>query len=837
MAEELARSSISPEGGGAAAQLHDRLLSTLIGRLMEDAPIGFALYDTDFRYLVVNAKLAEKHRVPAAAHVGHTVKEIVPYLAAQLEQAFQMVMATGKPLLDVEFSGERSDTPGLLRHWSESWFPVHAADGRILGAGALVSEITAQKLAVEELRMSQKRLELMQAAGRIGSWEWDIQTRKVHCSLQYGPLYGLPPGRRAPHYEEWVGLVHPEDRERIQQEVSQALSYEDEHSSEFRVVWPDGTIHWLLGKTQVFRDAAGNAVRMLGVVMDITERKQAEVAIDNEQRFRSMADGAPVMICTSGPDSEATFFNKGWLCFTGRGMEHELGTGWTADVHPDDRQQVMNEIAASSEMRRYWQAEYRLRRADGEYRWVLGNGAPRFEADGRFAGYVASAIDITDLKRCHEGAEGRQKLESVGVVAGEIAHDLNNFLSSILSESELLDADLPDDSAAREGIARIKRVAGRAAGIVRELLAYEAEEKAVFQPVDLTTVVGEMLDLLKVSISKRARLEVDLPRNLAAVRANPSQIWQVVLNLVTNASESLGERGGTITVTAAPVRIVAEPLAGRQRASGAAAYRIEEATRSPLVTGDQSGPDDPSLPEGDYIRLEVSDTGCGMTGEVRARIFDRFFTTKFSGRGLGLAVVQGIIRRHGGTIRVQSTPGKGSRFEVLLPSIPEPAVRACELAERDADSQTVGGGGTILLVEDETSLRLPVSRMLQKKGYSVIEAGDGPAAAEAFRAHAKEIGVVLLDLTLPAMSGAEVLSALRALQPQVRVILTSAHSCEKALADAGGQQSWEFIRKPYCFTDLENLLQQALQEYDLTANGRRSGGASTRIIKEPYPTG
>jgi PAS domain S-box-containing protein len=520
--------------------------------------------------------------------------------------------------------------------------------------------------------------------------------------------------------------------------------------------------------------------------MDITERKQAEQAErESEQRFRSVADSSLVMICASGPDQQATFFNKGWLSFTGCAMEQELGHGWAERVHPEDRDRTLAEIAASFEARRYCCVEYRLRRADGEYRWILCNGAPRFEADRRFTGYVGSAIDITDFKRSHEEALALQKLESIGVLAGGIAHDFNNLLGSILAESELLEVDLSVEPALLQGIARIKLVAARAAAIVRELLAYSGEEDTVFKPVDISALIAEMVEFLRISISKRATLEVDLPRNLAAVRANPAQIWQVVLNLVTNASEALGERGGKITLTTAPA---ADHWGG---------------------VPDRKADD---LPEGDYVRLEVTDTGCGMTEEVRARIFDPFFTTKFSGRGLGLAVVQGIIRRHSGAIRVASTPGQGSRFEVLLPAILEPAVEAGDLAGGRSDSQAADRLGAVLLVEDETSLRVPVAKMLQKRGYSVIEAGNGLAAIEIFHTRAPEIGVVLLDMTLPGASGTEVLHELRGLQPQMKVILTTAYSQEKARIDLGGEQYWGFIRKPYRIDDLVNLLQRALLE-------------------------
>jgi CheY-like chemotaxis protein len=278
-----------------------------------------------------------------------------------------------------------------------------------------------------------------------------------------------------------------------------------------------------------------------------------------------------------------------------------------------------------------------------------------------------------------------------------------------------------------------------------------------------------MLQLLHISISKRVALKIDLQQNLPAVLANPAQIRQVVMNLITNASEAIGEGGGVITIATSEVQ-----AKGGSSASGGA-------------------------------RLEVSDTGCGMTEETRAKIFDPFFTTKFAGRGLGLAAVPGIILSHGGIINVASTPGYGTRFEVLLP-------RAGELARDVGDSalpptdEFGGFAGTILVVEDEEALRSALCKMLRRKGCTVIEAADGQTGIDQFRASATNIDVVLLDLTLPGMSGSEVLGELQRMQPDVKVILTSAYSRDWARNAVGDQQSWFYLRKPYRFAELTSLI-------------------------------
>jgi PAS domain S-box-containing protein len=406
----------------------------------------------------------------------------------------------------------------------------------------------------------------------------------------------------------------------------------------------------------------------------------------------------------------------------------------------------------------------------GGHKYFHSNLIPLRDPSGRVHRIVGACVDITDFRRSQEDALARQKLESLGVLAAGIAHDFNNLLGTILAEAELAEAELASGSAADQPLRSIKVVSTRAGEIVRELMVFAGQDEASFGPVDLARLVEEMLELLKVSIAKHATMEVDLPRHLPPIRANAVQIRQVVMNLITNASEALGENEGMISIGIAKVD-------GQER--------------------------NPSL------RLTVSDTGMGMTPEVLSRIFDPFFTTKFAGRGLGLAAVQGIIRGHGGSIDVNSLPGQGSRFEILLPCHQQAIedVRPTLNSQSENDNST----GTVLVVEDEQVLRSAVANMLRKSGFVVIEAGDGIAGARLFQDHAASIDVTLLDMTLPGIPGQEVLQAIRRAQPDARVILTSAYSLDALRTPAGGS-AWGFIRKPYRIAELTGLLREACRK-------------------------
>jgi PAS domain S-box-containing protein len=373
---------------------------------------------------------------------------------------------------------------------------------------------------------------------------------------------------------------------------------------------------------------------------ELAQRRLTEQALrESEERFRGLADAAPVAIWVTDPDRLASFYNKRALTFTGRRTEELIGNRWTELVHPDDREGVCSVYHSAVVERRPFRMECRMRRADGQYRWVLNIGIPRF-VERVYVGHIGTVVDTTDIKLSHQQTLAAQKMESLGALAAGIAHDFNNMLGVIFAESDVALLETTHESPGRENIERIKSVAVRASEIVKLLMAYAGGSDLAMEVVDLSLVVEEIVDLLHGSISDRAELHVSLATNLL-VRANAEQIQQVVLNLIKNAAEALEGQDGVIAIATERVHVGQPPV-------------LEVPT---------------TLAEGDYVRLVVSDTGCGMTQDVQTRAFDPFYTTKFLGRGLGLAVVQGILRSHGGHIQILSTRGIGSTFQILLPCI------------------------------------------------------------------------------------------------------------------------------------------------------------------------
>ena len=556
------------------------------------------------------------------------------------------------------------------------------------------------------------------------------------------------------------------------------------HSMEKRFIRKDGTVFWGRLNRSLVRNHDNLPQYFIAVVEDITEQVKArELLRQSEWHLKNAARLAHIGYWqwdikanqVSGSDEMFRIFGKP-ANYT-PSYDDFLQT-----VIPEEREQVTRWVGDCLAEKRGSEIEYQIAWPNGEVRAVSCISELSLGEEGLPTRMFGACQDITDFRRAQRENLARQKLESIGTLAGGIAHDFNNLLAGVLAEAELAGAELEQGESPLEGLKRIRLAAGRGAEIVRELMTYSGQDKAgPVEPIDLSQLVEEILGLLKISVSKHAVLKVDLQKRVPTVLGNSAQLRQVVMNLVINASEALGEEDGLIGVAT-----------------------------SHIVLPRSSGPD---LPAGDYLNLEVSDTGSGMSEELQAKVFDPFFSTKFAGRGLGLAVVHGIVRDHGGAINLVSAPGQGTKFEILLPCGGETAQSQHDATEQATAKARGNRAGTILVVEDEAVLRGAVSKMLRKNGFSVLEAMDGSSALELVRAHYHEIDVMLLDITLPGVSSLEVFEHAKRLRPELKVILTSAYGREAVDAAFAGLRGERFIRKPFRFVELMSLLQDALAEY------------------------
>ena len=510
---------------------------------------------------------------------------------------------------------------------------------------------------------------------------------------------------------------------------------------------------------------------ILLAIDDLTDRRERDL------RLAAIVETSDDAIVSKTLDGTIVSWNSGAERIYGYAAHEMIGrpsSTLAPEGHEEEMPAIMERIRRGEKVRNF---ETKRRRKDGAVIDVSVTISPITGYRGVITGVSMVDRDITEIKHAQQEHLAKQKLESVGTLAGGIAHDFNNLLGGVQAYSDLALAELADGSNPKQELERIRAGAVRGAQIVRQLMIYAGEESEALELVDVSQIVEDMLELLKFSVSKHAKLETNLVKGMPAVRANPGQLAQVVMNLITNASEALGKHDGIIRVTTGLVKI------GRDSA---------------IVASE-------TLPESNYVQVEVSDTGAGMTLEMQARVFDPFFTTKLPGHGLGLAVVQGAVRKLGGALRLASEPGKGTTFQILLPCAKDAASVGGSAIMRTEEQRPERLEATVLVVEDEEPLRHAVSKMLRKKGFCILEASEGNAALEWIRAYQGRIDVLLLDITLPGASSREIFEEAKRLRSDARIIVTSAYSKEMAAASLAGKVE-RFIRKPFGLDELVELI-------------------------------
>ena len=618
--------------------------------------------------------------------------------------------------------------------------------------------------------------------------------------------------------EVWSPVSGPEDAPVIKRQLEQLLEGEAA-VVDFRMVRKDGSTRWVRDYARPEIDPeSGRVVRIYGAVQDISRRKEAEEVqsvLLNVSQAVSESDNLEELLATIHRELGRLIDTTNFYV----ALYHEDSDKYSFPYHVDEfddneelkpshlKNSLTDYIRRLGKARMVNEATFRQLVDEGEVEligapssiWlgvplrtggkVIGvvavqsyrERSPYSEQDFQVMMFVSDSIAMAIERKLAEEERERlvaqvhhaQKLESLGVLAGGIAHDFNNLLTGVLGNLELGLLQVDKTSPVAHSLAEARSSAERAAELSRQMLAYSGKGSFVIEAVDVNELVTEIGNLLEVSVSKNVVLSYDLSRQLPPVVADVTQLHQVVLNLVTNASDSIGDEGGVVTFRTG----------------------VSECDRAFLS---ETYLDD-HLPEGSYLYLEVSDTGCGMDAETVQRIFDPFFSTKFTGRGLGLASALGIIRGHSGAIKVTSDPGCGTTFTVLLPvedGVPEVA------HEHETSTVVNDGGGTVLFVDDEAAVREIGMRLLETAGFEVVGAADGEEAVDYFREHAQEISCVLLDLTMPKMGGEEAFEELRKIRDDVRIVVSSGFSEQEVAGRFADGGVFGFVQKPYKFDKL-----------------------------------
>ena len=583
-------------------------------------------------------------------------------------------------------------------------------------------------------------------------------------------IFGVEPGTLAGRSllefldPEQVAFIQGQTAARIQGQPSTYIQ---------EIVRPDGQRRFIQVKAAPVWDAAGAYAGASGVLRDVTEQLATERALRlSEERNVAILEAMPDMLFLNSRDGrylDCHVHNPAAL----EVAPARLLQGSVTELLPAPlAQRFLDAFAAAIDTRAVQQFHYESTGLDGVPRHHEAR-VVRCNDDSA----VTVVRNITEQRMNEEAMRQTQKLESLGVLAGGIAHDFNNLLGAILGNLSLLQEENPEGSRGRRYLDRMELAVKRASELTQQMLAYSGRGRFLVQDLDLNLTLRELTSLLQVCISKRTVLRFDLAPDLPLVAADHAQLQQVVMTLVTNASEALDGQDGEIQVTT------------RSQELDAAA-----AARASLLL---------PLAPGPHVVLQVHDGGCGMAPEVLSRIFDPFFTTKESGRGLGLSAMLGILRGHGAGIEIESQPGRGSTFRLFLPVSTRPAALP-------APREGTNGRGRVLLVDDDPVLLETAEAMLEELGYRVYTAQDGLAALDCWKAHPGEVALVLLDLTMPRMDGHQTFLALRSLSPDLPVIISSGYDATQSLQSLQGPGMPSFLHKPYSIKELRQAVEASL---------------------------
>lgn len=664
--------------------------------------------------------------------------------------------------------------------------PFKSPDGEWLAAEFNI-DITDHKRIEQALRDSENRYRAVLEQATEGIFLFDVATRKIlEANRSYQTMLGYTT-------EELTNLtiydVIAHDAADIDRYIERILQQERLY------IGPRKHRH-KLGYTvdveaSAYRIDTGSQSVICVVLRDIRERIQAERMLHRLVRRQSLIlQSLPLVFYTASPEGDMPTL---WISdqvekITGYPPEAYTGNSlfWTEHLHPKDRDWIVIKYRSILQEKALT-LEYQWLCADGQYRWFMDQLMLVEGSGNEPAEIIGFWMDITERKKNEEERRNleaqlqhAQKLESIGILAGGIAHDFNNLLTSILGYADLSSQKIQTDIVIRDYLGEIQNAALQASDLCRQLLAYSGKGKYIVQTTRLPKLIEEMAGIIKVSLSKKILLQMFFDPDTPPIEADQAQIRQVILNLVINAAEAIGQQAGVITIRT-----------GKQWCG----KKFFETTWLA----------DP-LPEGDYALLEVTDTGCGMDEATLPKIFDPFFTTKFSGRGLGLAAVLGIVRGHKAALQVFSSPGKGTQFRIFFPSVDISG----EMAKPLPVSRLKQYHGMVLLADDEESILRLGKEILEMNGFQVELARDGAEAVERFRQNPQQYQCVILDLTMPRMNGKEALSELRKIYPEAVIIISSGYAELEIARQFADQTVNGFIQKPYNIDEFIRIIDKVL---------------------------
>ncbi len=666
---------------------------------------------------------------------------------------------------------------------------------------ALQQDIDLRRQTELALGESEARLRLALDAAHMGTFDWDIPNNHITWSRGHEELWGLKFGEFDGSYAQAIKRLHPDDAPGMEAEIARCMAAHAPLLREFRVVWPDGSMHWISSWGEFAFDVNNRPLRMRGVVVDISARKEIEHKLSaSEALLRTIVDSEPAGIELIGVNCMLLDINASGLALreaeTRESVIHRDVAQWVVPEQRESFVQLQQHALDGTS----GTLEFDMLGLKGTRRTLHTHAVPLRNSSGAVIAALGLTTDISERKRSaaekqqlERKLQQAQKMEVIGQLTAGIAHDFNNIIASVLGYSELaLDYHVADkDSKLAECLREVQNAGKRARDLITNLLTFSRAGETDTYPVQLGKLTQEAANMLKPTLPSSIEFALRVETDDLYVRANPSQLYQVIMNLVINARDALGEHG----------RIELVVRQAHAVKSTCAACQADVA--------------------GDFVELAVIDNGSGIAPDLVSRIFDPFFTTKAVGKGtgMGLSVVHGVVHRCGGHVLVESTPGCGTALRVLFPlttaavekdaALRADAKPAGDSAASAGEARAAPHRSHILVVDDENILALLVGEVLKSKGYRVTTYSDSLQALEQFRSAPDEFDALLSDQTMPGLTGIELAQALRALRPELPIILCTGYS--SALDETvAAQLNVALISKPISFPGLLLTLERSL---------------------------
>lgn len=703
-----------------------------------------------------------------------------PLLAARLRKTFLAVGAATMALIALEIFTWVINAGALS--WSTRIFRISFE----LCLAAILSVIILKKerYFLPNLRngakphdFKEEQMRLAMDAAKIGYWNWDVLTDEQVWSVTCKALLGLPP-ESAANFDVLIKSVHPDDRTKLWSAINHAIEEKKEYSCEFRVVWPDGSMHWQAARGRVSHDDTGRITRMIGIAIDIDDQKATETRLRLHTAALEAAANAIVITDSTG---SILWVNQAFTDLTGYGREESVGQNPRMLKSWEHGHSFYDNLWSTIKSGHVWRGEVRNRKKDGSVYTEDMTITPLCSPSGEITQFIAIKQDATEKKKLEAQYRQAQKMGAVGRLACGVAHDFHNILGVITGYCEISLEKLDPEQTVATHLRKIKAAANRAASLTKQLLTFSRQQVVYPRIIDLNTIVRNMEEMMRRLVGDDVSISVKETTPLWCMKADVGQVEQILMNLAVNARDAMPE-GGQITIETRNVELDE-------------GYRRKHEPVQP----------------GRYVMLCISDTGSGMDETTKARIFEPFYTTKSAGKGtgLGLATVYGIVEQNGGSILVNTAVGKGSTFKIYLPRIAEVAETP---AVTTAPAKPVRASGTILLVEDEMGLRSVIDESLRQWGYRVLLASNGMEALEVAAEHKGPIQLLITDVIMPFISGPQLAQSLKPLRPEIRVLYISGYTADKFADYPELDPHLALLQKPFKLVDLAQKVRDLLNE-------------------------